>query len=164
MNAITTIYLEMNSEADFIESSTSKDLVIIEAQIKEFRFNRYLYILVGEKWQWNDKLSWPDERWKEYAENDNLRTWVAYYKGSIAGYFELKRDAKLNVEIAYFGLAPHYIGKGFGRFLLSSAIKSAWYLCDAKRVWVHTCSLDHPYALHNYKACGLKIYHQETNA
>jgi GNAT superfamily N-acetyltransferase len=136
-------------------------LTIIEAEIKEFRFNRFLYSLIGEQWQWFDKLKDSDETWKAYCERDNLRTWVAYYKGAIAGYFELEINEKNEVEIKYFGLAPSFIGKGFGGYLLSYAILQAWGVCHATRVWVHTCSLDHPSAMANYQARGLVLYHQE---
>lgn len=120
---------------------------IIEAEIKEYRFNRYLYSLVGEIWNWTDKLILTDKQWKEYAESSNLRTWLVYSKGSIAGYYELNTNSECNVEIAYFGLAPKFIGQGFGGYLISHAIKSAWEKSSAKRVWVHTCLLDHPNAL-----------------
>lgn len=161
MSTITTTYLEMNGQREFIERTDSKGLEIVEAEIKEYRFNRYLYSLVGEQWNWTEKRDFTDQQWKEYAEASNLRTWVAYYKGSIAGYFELSTDAESNVQIAYFGLAPKFIGKGFGGYLLSYAIKSAWQTCGAKRVWVHTCTLDHPNALKNYQSSGLKIYRVE---
>jgi len=101
-------------------------------------------------------------QWKEFAENENLRTWVAYYKGSPAGYYELQQQDDGDVEIAYFGLAPKFIGKGFGGYLLSQAIESAWDWKGTKRVWVHTCTLDHPSALQNYKARGLEVYRVET--
>lgn len=158
-----TTYLEINSPKEFIEKRNTKGLAILEAELKEFRFNRYLYSLVGETWSWTDKLKLSEDEWKNYAESNNLRTWVAYYRGSIAGYFELKTDSEFNVEIVYFGLTPMCIGKGFGGFLLSSAIKFAWEECKAKRVWVHTCTLDHPNAINNYKSCGMKIYHVETD-
>jgi hypothetical protein len=29
-------------------------------------------------------------------------------------------------------------------------------------VWVHTCSLDHKNALHNYQSRGMKIFKSET--
>ena len=121
-----------------------------------------MYQFIGEDWDWTDKLSWSDEQWKAYAENDNLRTWVAYYKGSPAGYYELQQQDGGNVEIAYFGLAPKFIGQGLGGYLLSEAIKSAWEWKGTKRVWVHTCPLDHPNALQNYEARGMEVYRVET--
>ncbi|MEX1019795.1 MAG: GNAT family N-acetyltransferase [Litorilinea sp.] len=65
-----------------------------------------------------------------------------------------------SVEIAYFGLLPAFVGQGIGGLLLSTAIQRAW-AWQAQRVWVHTCTLDHPNALQNYQARGLRIYNQE---
>jgi GNAT superfamily N-acetyltransferase len=92
-----------------------------------------------------------------------LRTFVAYYDNSLAGYYELRRDDEGGVEIAYFGLLPEFIGRGLGGALLTSAIEEAWQMLSlVSRVWVHTCNLDHPAALANYQARGMAIYKQET--
>jgi GNAT superfamily N-acetyltransferase len=162
---VITYYLEMTQANELLAKSESHGLIIQECLIKQFHFNRFLYQLIGAAWNWTDKLTWTDEKWKAYAENDHLRTWVAYYKGSPAGYFELQKQEKGNVKLAYFGLAPNFIGKGFGGYLLSQAIQNAWDWEGAQRVWVHTCSLDHPSALNNYKARGFKLYKtvEETN-
>ncbi|MBN2030755.1 GNAT family N-acetyltransferase [bacterium] len=162
MGKVTTYYLEMRSASSLKAKNNSKGLQIVECEIKQYQVNRFLYLFVGEKWNWTDKHSWSDEQWKAYAENDNLRTWIAYYQGSPAGYYELQKQHSGNVEIAYFGLAPEFIGKGFGGYLLSHAIRSAWDWEGTKRVWVHTCSLDHPNALRNYKARGMVVYRVET--
>jgi GNAT superfamily N-acetyltransferase len=65
-----------------------------------------------------------------------------------------------NLEIAYFGLLPQFIGRGIGGTLLTSAIERAWEM-GAARVWVHTCSLDGPSALGNYQARGFRYYKEE---
>ena len=162
MTEVTTYYLEMKSAASLQDQKDSHGLQIFECEIKQFQFNRFLYQLIGADWVWIDKLSWTDDQWKAFAENDNLRTWVGYYKGSPAGYYELQQQDGGDVEIAYFGLAPRFIGKGFGGYLLSHSIKSAWDWEGTRRVWVHTCTLDHPTALQNYKARGLEVYKVET--
>ena len=162
MSGVTTYYLEMKSPSALNEKKESNGLEIRECGIKQFRFNRFLYQFVGEMWEWRDRLSWSDEQWIEYAENDNLRTWVAYSKGAPAGYYELQQQEGGDVEIAYFGLAPRFIGKGFGGYFLSHALKSAWEWTGTKRVWVHTCTHDHPAALRNYQARGMQIYRTET--
>ena len=162
MADVTTTYLEMTSPDDLIEKQAPKGLDIREVKIKQYPFNRFLYQFVGKPWQWTDKLSHTDEQWQAYAENDNLRTWVAYSEGAIAGYFELQKQSGGNVEIAYFGLAEEFIGKGFGGYLLSRAIDEAWGWEGTERVWVHTCTLDHPSALNNYMARGLSVYHEEV--
>ena len=162
MPEVTTYYLEMKSSSSLKEKHESHGLQVFECQIKQFQFNRFLYQLVGEPWEWIERLSWTDDQWKAFAESEKLRTWVAYFKGSPAGYYELQRQDGGNVEIADFGLAPKFIGQGFGGYLLGQAIKSAWDWKGTKRVWVHTCTLDHPSALQNYKARGMEVYRIET--
>lgn len=158
---VITYYLEMKNRGQLRSKAQPPGLEVIEAELKEFRFNRYLYQLVGEPWQWVDKLALSDQAWQEYAERDSLRTWVAYHRGSIAGYYELERQDDGSVQIAYFGLAPRFVGKGFGGFLLTHALESAWSWGDTDRVWVHTCTLDHPGALSNYQARGMQIFRTE---
>ena len=158
---VITYYLEMKNRGQLRSKAQPPGLEVIEAELKEFRFNRYLYQLVGEPWQWVDKLALSDQAWQEYAERDSLRTWVAYHRGSIAGYYELERQDDGSVQIAYFGLAPRFVGKGFGGFLLTHALESAWSWGDTERVWVHTCTLDHPGALSNYQARGMQVFRTE---
>lgn len=155
---MTTWYLELLDKNDFKPKYLDDEkLQVIEARVKDFRYNRFLYSLVGEQWSWTDKLIWSDEEWRAYAEDDNLSTHVAYYDGTPAGYFELKWEENKNVKIVYFGLSPRFIGKGIGSHLLSAAIATAWKM-NPIRVWVHTCNFDHPSALNNYKARGMTIY------
>lgn len=162
MAKITTTYLEMKDAAG-LRPKTCVDprFRVLEATVKQWRFNRFLYELVGEDWAWHDKLPWSDEQWRTYVEDEGLRTFVATYDGSVAGYFELyERDGE--VEIAYFGMAPSFMGRGFGGALLTRALEEAWGM-KPKRVWVHTCTLDHASALGNYTARGMSAYRTETS-
>ncbi|MCG8668042.1 MAG: GNAT family N-acetyltransferase [Pseudomonadales bacterium] len=163
MGGVVTHYLEMTKKSGFIDKGDSTELVIEEAKIKDYRFNKFLYSWVGENWTWTDKLSLSNTDWQSYSENKNLRTWVAYNQGSIAGYYELQKQADDNIEIAYFGLTPNFIRKGLGGYLLSHAIRNAWGWGNTKRVWVHTCTLDHKNALSNYKSRGLNVYKIESS-
>ena len=160
MPEVTTTYLEMTSREQLHARRVNDPRFDVrEATVPQWQVNRFLYLYIGEQWGWSDKRSWPDERWQRYVAAD-LRTWLGFYDGSIAGYFELHR-AHDEVEIAYFGLAPEFIGRGFGGALLTRALEEAWD-CDATRVWVHTCTLDHPAALRNYEARGMRIYKAVT--
>lgn len=163
MGDITVYYLEMRSPAWLIPKQRPERLEVRECAVKQFQFNRFLYRHVGGPWHWTDRLSWTDEQWKAFAESEDVRTWVAYEEGTPAGYYELQRQRQgRDVEIAYFGLVPGFIGRGYGGYLLSEAIRSAWRWGRAERVWVHTCTLDHPAALPNYKARGLRVCHVAT--
>jgi GNAT superfamily N-acetyltransferase len=164
MTALVTTYLEMRSP-DQLRPMRCVDgrFVIREKTERDWRFNRDLYLAVGQMWSWNDKRLWTDEQWKKYGLASKLRTFEARYDGSQAGYYELRRDDQNGIEIAYFGLLPNFIGRGLGGALLTDAIEEAWRTRPSvARVWVHTCTLDHPGALRNYQARGMVIYKQET--
>jgi GNAT superfamily N-acetyltransferase len=78
----------------------------------------------------------------------------------VAGYFELEEHDDDSVEIAYFGLRPEFFGRGLGGELLTQAVREAWRT-GAKRVWLHTCTLDSPRALPNYLARGFEPFREE---
>lgn len=153
----------MTSRGELKPKPLPATLTIVECEEPQYQFNRFLYQLVGAEWEWADLNSWTDDQWRAVVESNDHRTWVAYYRGSIAGYFELFRPDGKNVEILYFGLAPTAIGKGFGGPLLSHAIESAWDWPGTQRVWVHTCTFDHPRALDNYRSRGLKVFKEEVS-
>lgn len=159
--AVTTYYLEMCDPAWLRPAPRSGALELRECEVPQFELNRFLYRFVGAAWAWTDKLGWSDEQWRAWTEDPRLRTWIALSRGSPAGYFELQMQPGAAVEIAYFGLAPAFIGRGLGGELLTRALECAWSW-DARRVWVHTCTLDHPAALANYQARGMRLFRQET--
>ena len=81
--------------------------------------------------------------------------------GVPAGYAELDRRAPPDIEIGYFGLMPEFIGQGLGGYLLDWAIHHAWRM-QPRRLWLHTCDLDHPGAL-GYQRSGFRIYDRRTS-
>jgi GNAT superfamily N-acetyltransferase len=161
MPEITTTYLQMTGATE-LKSRRSPDsrFIVREATERQWQLNRSLYFLVGERWAWIDKQQWSNEQWQSYVAPDSLRTFVALFDGPVAGYYELCRDEQQAVEIAYFGLAPDFIGRGLGGALLTDALERAW-AWGAQRVWVNTCTLDHPAALENYQARGMRIYDRQ---
>ncbi|WP_282110861.1 GNAT family N-acetyltransferase [Shewanella algicola] len=158
MADISIFNLEMTNPNQLQAKQQANGLSLVKVNIKQYQFNRFLYQFVGAAWEWTDKLTWTDSQWQAYSEADNLHLYVAYVDGSPAGYFELQQQNDGNVEIMYFGLAERFIGQGFGGYLLTKAIEHAWALPDTQRVWVHTCSLDHPSALQNYQARGFTLF------
>lgn len=157
----TTTYLEISDRAMVnIKVCEDPQFRVDECIVNQWPLNKFLYQYVGGQWQWKDRLSHTDQQWSEYVGNPNLRTWIAYHCGNIAGYYELVKDDESNVEIRYFGLAPEFFGKGLGGPMLSHAILSG-FDWDAKRVWVHTYTLDHEHAKANYLSRGMKVYKEE---
>lgn len=162
---LITTYLEMRSPDQLRPKRADMQFQVREKTERDWRFNRDLYLRVGEQWDWIDKRSWTDDQWKEYATAAELRTFAGYRDDVLAGYYELRCDTDGGVEIAYFGLLPEFIGRGLGGALLTSAIEGAWRMePNPPRVWVHTCNRDHPQALANYQARGMIIYRVEEES
>lgn len=159
--SVTTYYLEMAAPQELRPARLHRpEFPILRVKAPCPPFNRFLYEVVGKAWSWTDKLTWSEKQWSDYVRRPELQTWVAYISGAPAGYFELEKQSE-SVEIAYFGLLPQFIGQGIGGHLLTRAIEHAWRT-PARRVWVHTCSLDHPNALSNYQARGFRVFKQEA--
>ena len=164
----------MNKKVDrnFLEINSLKDLNEPKTQIKgyfvkliepsDFQLNKFFYKNIGKKHNWVDRLAWSDKQWADYVTDENVKTYTLSKNNDLAGYFELilHKDKK-EVEIAYLGLLENYINQKLGSYLLSSAIKNS-FLEKPKRVWAHTCSLDHKNALNNYISRGMKVFKKET--
>ena len=115
---------------------------------------------MGSPWKWYLRRKWSWSQWSAHLDRPALDVWVAAVNGSPCGYFELERQPDGSAKILLFGLLPDFIGQGIGRSLLANALEAAWQLTDS-RVWLHTCSLDHPRALPNYLAAGFTVVRRE---
>jgi GNAT superfamily N-acetyltransferase len=127
-------------------------------------YARFLYGMVGGPWFWVDRLGWTREQWAAEIGVPGTEFRVLYGDGLPLGFAQLQPQVtgdRTSVEIRYFGLAESAIGRGMGRALLEHALAAAWSIGDraglppVARVWVHTCTLDGPAALSNYKARGM---------
>ena len=156
-------YLEINFLKDLKENTDfSEKYSIYLVDPVDFQLNKFFYKNIGKNHHWVDRLVWTEKQWIEYVSNKNVKTYVLKNIKDVVGYFELiLHPEKEEVEIAYLGVLEEYQNKKLGSFLLSKAIKNS-FLNKPKRVWVHTCSLDHKNALNNYISRGMKIFKTET--
>ena len=155
-------YLEIISFQDLKEvSKPLEDYSLNLLDPINFQLNKFFYKNIGKKHKWIDRLVWTETQWINYVSNKNVRTFIFKNKEELAGFFELIfHPEKREIEIAYFGLLEEYQNKKLGSYLLSEAIKRSFEY-SIKRVWLHTCSLDHKNALSNYVARGMKIFKTE---
>ena len=156
-------YLEINYLEDLKDTSDFDEKYSVNlVNPVDFQLNKFFYKNIGKNHHWVDRLVWTEKQWIDYVSNKNVKTYVLKISNDLAGYFELNLHSEKNeVEIAYLGLLEEYQNKKLGSYLLSNAIKNS-FLNKPKRVWVHTCSLDHKNALNNYIARGMKIFKTET--
>ena len=155
-------YLEITSLKELKEGNKpTKDYSLNLIDPVDFQLNKFFYKNIGKNHKWIDRLVWTEAQWIDYVSNKNVDTYVFKFKDDLAGFFELiSHSEKKEVEIAYFGLLEEFQNKKLGSYLLSQAIQKS-FKENIKRVWVHTCSLDHKNALNNYIARGMKIFKTE---
>jgi len=164
----TRTYLELKEPSQFNAAfGAFPDITIARVPNPSPALYRSCYRTVGEAFHWFDRWDWTDDEIRTHLADPAIQLFVAQRAsngddGTLAGWYELRRVAEDDsVEVAYFGIVAAEFGRGFGKHLLSSAVRDAWAL-GPKRVWLHTCTLDHPNALPNYLARGFTPYRQET--
>ncbi len=160
---IDRYYLEINSLKNLNKyNCPDNNLILEKVTPPNIELNKFFYKNVGKKHRWVDRLAWDNLKWISYLENEKVQTYTLKLNKDLVGYFEVVQDQSTNSsEIAYLGILDDYIGKKFGGYLLSEAIKICFEF-NCQRVWVHTCSLDHKNALKNYLKRGMKIFKKET--
>ena len=154
-------FLHIKSLQDLNYSKINEKNIFVK-QEKDFDINllKFLYREIGKDYYWKDRLVWSDKNWLDYVSQASYQLHILYKGKNLVGYYEILSDNCLNFEIAYFGIFKEFFGRKMGGYLLSYAICNSFYQ-GAKKVWVHTCTLDHPNALKNYLARGMKIFKTE---
>ena len=159
---VTVTYLEMTSPDRCSPAPEWTDPVTVRrVERPPVSFYRHLYDGVGADWDWYERRRLSDEALAAIVHDDAVEVHVLHVRGVPAGYVELDRRVEDEVEIAYFGLMPEFIGRGLGPALLGWALERAWSH-GPRRVWLHTCSLDHPKALAVYRRAGFEVYDREV--
>lgn len=159
---VTVTYLEMTSSDQCSPAPGWPEPVEVRRAVQPaVSFYRSLYDAVGADWDWHVRRRLSDDALAAIVHDDAVEVHVLHVRGVPAGYVELDRRVEGEVEIAYFGLMPDHIGRGLGPALLGWALERAWS-CGPRRVWLHTCSLDHPKALAMYRRAGFEVYDREV--
>jgi GNAT superfamily N-acetyltransferase len=162
--ADTITYLEMLAKPQRLPlPAPAAKHALLRAEPCTVSFYRYLYNSVGEPWLWYVRRQWDDERLRLWLARPEIEVSVLHVGGVPAGYFELERAPTGDTELCYFGLVPDFIGQRLGGFFLQAAVASAW-TGATQRLWVHTCTFDHPRALGLYQRTGFRVYRREAVA
>jgi GNAT superfamily N-acetyltransferase len=115
---------------------------------------RALFRRIGEPWLWFSRLVMDDAELGRIIGDPAVEIFAVLDRQGIEiGFLEIDFREPNTAEIAYLGFVPELVGKGHGRWLMGHALGLGWRK-DVKRLWVHTCTLDHPSALGFYRAQG----------
>ncbi|MEP7364413.1 MAG: GNAT family N-acetyltransferase [Acidobacteriota bacterium] len=112
---------------------------------------------IGEPWLWFGRLEMSAEELGKILTAKGIEVYRLETGGDTIGLLEMDRRHPEEVEITYFGLVPGWTGRGVGKALMAEALRQAW-TPGTGRVWLHTCSFDHPGAVSFYQKCGFRPY------
>lgn len=157
---VETFYLELLHRSDREVPPPMEGIEVVRAEKPSTGFYRAMYDAVGGDWNWVDRRRMSDAELTRIIHDELVEIYPLRVKGTLAGFAELDRRVAHQIELAYFGLLPQFIGRGLGKYLLNWALRKAWTY-NPRRIWLHTCAFDHPGALPLYLGAGFAIFDQK---
>ena len=158
---VKVTYLEMLARPQRVVRPPREGLLVVHARRPAVAYYRSLYDAVGRDYDWTSRKKLSDAELAALLNDPRLEVHVLTADGVPAGFAELDRRSEGEIELVQFGLMPEFIGQGLGRYFLQWTIDKEWSH-SPRRLWLHTCTLDHPNALPTYRKAGFALYKQEA--
>jgi GNAT superfamily N-acetyltransferase len=158
---VTITYLEMFARPQRALAVPREGLAVVHARNPTLAYYRFLYDSVGRDYDWTSRKKLSDAALAALLHDPRLEIHVLMADGVPAGFAELDRRVEGEIELVQFGLVPEFIGQGLGRYFLQWTIDKAWSY-GPRRMWLHTCTKDHPAALPNYLKAGFAVFKEEV--
>lgn len=155
--ASVVTYLEMTERPRPKPGSALVPLQLVPLTDPDPARYRALFRAVGGPWLWFSRLRLDDDALRARLTAPGLALYTVQLRKQDVGLLELDFSVEGEVEIGFFGLMPQLTGKGAGSWLMTQALALAWAK-KPRRVWLHTCTLDHPKALSFYLKHGFRAY------
>ncbi|UPJ59545.1 GNAT family N-acetyltransferase [Bradyrhizobium sp. 192] len=121
---------------------------------------RDIFRRVGEEWLWFSRARMSDAELAAIIHAPDIEVYALAADGHDEGLLELDFREPGQCELVYFGVTGSLIGTGAARFLMNRALERAWSR-NVSRVWVHTCTLDHPSAVAFYQRSGFRPFRRQ---
>ena len=154
--AAVATFLEMTTPRP-VPPSTRPDLRLAPMRTVGPDDYRAMFRRVGADWLWNSRLRLDDKALSAILGDPQVALYFPERVGAPIGILELDVREMPSVEVAFFGLVPEAIGSGAGRWLMDRALELSWRE-GVERVWLHTCTFDHPGAMAFYRRAGFVPY------
>lgn len=155
-NVVTYLEMRERPEIDRFMAPGISARRVLEPTIEGYRT---LYRRIGQEWLWFSRLVMPDDTLRAALADPGTEVYFLERDGVPVGLAELRRATPEadDVEIAMFGVVPEATGTGAGSMLMGAALEAAWS-GNTGRVWLHTCSFDHPAAIRFYQKQGFRPF------
>lgn len=155
--ASVVTYLEMRAPAPVEAPPLAAGLTVRRLDAPDIHWYRALFRRIGENWLWSSLLVMPDAELAAFLSDPLVEVDVLERDGSIIGLAELDRRHAGEVEIVLFGVVPEAVGTGAAHQLMTETLRRA-FAPDISRVWLHTCTFDHPGAVRFYLRAGFRAF------
>jgi GNAT superfamily N-acetyltransferase len=126
----------------------------------ELVWYRDLYRRVGEEFLWYSRIRAADEKLAARLHHPLVETHTLVADGRDEGLLELDFREPETCEIGMFGVTPKLVGTGAAHWLMQHAQALAWSR-PIKRLWLHTCTYDHPAAIPFYQRAGFRPFRRQ---
>ncbi len=159
----TVTFLEMREKPgfDWPHLPAGATAALLKSEKPPVWYFLSLYDAVGRDYAWEDIHQREHDEIRDWLQRDIMRLYTLFDHGWPHGFFLLEQQDEGVVELVYFGLVPEAAGSGLGRWLLQTAILTAWDMPGTAKLIVDTCTLDHPRALALYQKNGFTPVRRE---
>jgi GNAT superfamily N-acetyltransferase len=121
---------------------------------------RELYRRVGQEWLWIARIRMADAELSARIQSPDVEIYALVNEGRDEGLLELDFRDPGACEIVFFGVTSKLVGTGAGRWLMSRTLELAWSR-PLERLWLNTCTFDHPSALAFYQRSGFHAFRRQ---
>lgn len=149
--------LEMRSRPAPVDGTLPAGYTLVPAVQIGLEAYRALFRKVGADWLWYSRLFMADGELAAILSHPDVVMRIVRRGDEDVGLLELDFRVPGECELSFLGLTPECTGLGLGRALMQQALALAWSR-PITRMWVHTCTYDHPSALRFYRQAGFTPY------
>ena len=157
--AAVVTHLEM-TERPALRPDPKGAWTLRRVEAPDLNWFRDLYRRVGTQWLWFSRLRMTDAELAAVIRSPLVEVHALEQDGRDEGLLELDFREARQCELAYFGVTGKLVGSGAGRWLMNRALERAWSR-PVSRVWVHTCTFDHPAAPAFYQRSGFRAFRRQ---
>jgi GNAT superfamily N-acetyltransferase len=158
--AAVVTHLEMTARPA-LASAPSGPWTLRYVERPDLAWYRDLYRRVGEEWLWFSRIRAADDELAARLHHPLVETHALVADDSDEGLLELDFREPATCEIGMFGVTAKLVGSGAGYWLMHRALELAWSR-PIRRLWLHTCTFDHPAALPFYQRAGFRPFRRQV--
>ena len=112
-------------------------------------------------WLWFSRMRMPDAELSAIIQSPLMEVYALAHEGRDEGLLEMDFREPGQCEIVFFGVTEKLVGSGAGSWLINRALEIAWSR-PITRLWLHTCTFDHPSALAFYQRSGFRPFRRQV--